>query len=339
MVGVIAGAANWSRNCGLRAGSVSGRSLRGSRTRRSPRALDNQQHLSRFDGLARLDQQLGDLASDGTGQFDDGLVSLQFHQDLAAGDRVAFLDRNIGDVGRGHAFAKTRELELDRAGGYGRRLRGGSRGGRWSGLRTGSVSARSLAGADAGAVAAPAPSITRTAWPTVTVAPSFTRMRPTTPAWGQGSSTTALSVSSSITIWPAESVSPSLTRISANVSRGDPSPRFGSLNSIPMDGSVASPAVVASYATGNHSGERRGAGRNASQDSPLEPGVRNAHAGLDHRYAMRSARTSYSCSFGTVSALSTFRTAPIVFGRLCISSIPAGEKRRYGRFLCANCSW
>lgn len=39
---------------------------------------------------------------------------------------------------------------------------------------------------------------------------------------------------------------------------------------------------------------------------------------------MRSARTSHSCSFGTVSALSTFRTAPIVFGRLCISSIPAG---------------
>src|SRR5271166_6083282 len=87
-------------------------------------------------------------------------------------------------------------------------------------------------------VAAPAPAPICTEMigvPTSAVAPSGTSRSATTPAYGLGSSTTALAVSISTMIWLTVTVSPGCTchlTMSASVR---PSPTSGSLNSLISD--------------------------------------------------------------------------------------------------------
>ena len=80
---------------------------------------------------------------------------------------------------------------------------------------------------------APAPlSTVKITWPTLTFCPSLTRISFTVPVIDEGTSTTALSVSSSITGWPSVMVAPGeiIRRTSSPWSMFSPS--SGSLNSV-----------------------------------------------------------------------------------------------------------
>ena len=78
---------------------------------------------------------------------------------------------------------------------------------------------------------APATSIAMIGTPTLTVSPSSASSRATVPSHGDGSSTTALAVSTSTMIWPSSTWSPGLTCQATMSASVRPSPASGSLNS------------------------------------------------------------------------------------------------------------
>src|SRR5580693_2147876 len=101
-----------------------------------------------------------------------------------------------------------------------------------SGTGSGSASGRA-GGVGTGALppAAPGTSTAMIGVPTSTVWPSETSSAATTPAYGLGSSTTALAVSMSTMIWLMITVSPGLTRQATMSASVSPSPTSGSRNS------------------------------------------------------------------------------------------------------------
>ena len=101
----------------------------------------------------------------------------------------------------------------------------------------------SFEGEGARATLPPAPfSKVKITWPTLIFSPSFTRISFTTPLTVDGTSTTALSVSSSITAWPSVMAAPGeiISRTKSPWSMFSPS--SGSLNSVTV---TFSPLLVA----------------------------------------------------------------------------------------------
>src|SRR5579863_2625511 len=88
------------------------------------------------------------------------------------------------------------------------------------------------AGSAATAAEVPLPSAVKTTWPTLILSPCLTKISFTVPLIDEGTSTTALSVSSSITAWPSLTAAPGAiikrTRSPCSIF----SPSAGSLNSI-----------------------------------------------------------------------------------------------------------
>src|SRR5580700_5329739 len=93
------------------------------------------------------------------------------------------------------------------------------------------AAAAALAADSAGALTS-APSTVNMTWPTLILSPSFTRISCTVPLTDEGTSTTALSVSSSMTDWPALTVAPGATMRRTRSPCSMFSPSSGSLNSI-----------------------------------------------------------------------------------------------------------
>jgi hypothetical protein len=81
--------------------------------------------------------------------------------------------------------------------------------------------------------AAPLPfSTVKMTWPTRSLSPSLTRTSPIVPVTDEGTSTTALSVSSSITVSPSAIAAPGLTSKRTRSPLSMFSPSSGSLNSV-----------------------------------------------------------------------------------------------------------
>src|SRR5206468_207596 len=93
-----------------------------------------------------------------------------------------------------------------------------------------------LAAGWAGALTS-APSTVKMTWPTLILSPSLTRISCTVPLTDEGTSTTALSVSSSMTDWPALTAAPGATIRRTRSPCSMFSPNSGSLNSITAYGS------------------------------------------------------------------------------------------------------
>ena len=72
--------------------------------------LERHERLADFDALARLDVDLGHFAGMAAGDFDRGLVGLQFDNALFFLDLIAFADQDFQDVAGLDAVAQIREV-------------------------------------------------------------------------------------------------------------------------------------------------------------------------------------------------------------------------------------
>ena len=101
-------------------------------------AFEREDDLPNFDLLAFFDFDFFDDAADGRRDFDHGFVGLEFHDRLAFGNFGAGRDHQTNEIALGDVFSEFGELEFARAGRLGRNRGGGSRsgwrgGGRWGG--------------------------------------------------------------------------------------------------------------------------------------------------------------------------------------------------------------
>ncbi len=230
---------------GMLAGEVLDGSMFGLLCRLGRTTFEGKDDLANFDLLALLDENVFHHAGDGRRNLDDGFVGFEFHHRLTFGDFGAGRNHEANQIALIDVFAEFGEGEFGASGRVSRR--GEREQGRGSlqrrGIRPWQVRGWSLQLASpASGAAAPAPfSTVKITWPTLTFCPSLTRISFTVPLTDEGTSTTALSVSSSMTGWPSVTVAPGeiIRRTRSPWSMFSPS--SGSLNSVKTCSSSSAP--------------------------------------------------------------------------------------------------